>query len=136
MLADPSALRTVSDRADPRDTNNLFELMYHRSMFYGRKGLAVAVISVIDLATWDLLGNIRNESVYKMIDGATRTRLDFYCTSPVHLHRCKGCVALRACRTGRSRKEHAFLKKHGEAVGPGFPLRVDCPPLHGQPGDS
>jgi L-alanine-DL-glutamate epimerase-like enolase superfamily enzyme len=51
-------------------------------MFYDRKGLAVAVISVIDLAMWDLLGNICNEPVYKMIGGATRTRLNFYCTGP------------------------------------------------------
>jgi L-alanine-DL-glutamate epimerase-like enolase superfamily enzyme len=33
-------------------------------MFYGRKGLPVAVISVIDLALWDLQGKIRNEPVY------------------------------------------------------------------------
>jgi L-alanine-DL-glutamate epimerase-like enolase superfamily enzyme len=51
-------------------------------MFYGRKGLPVAVISVIDLAIWDLLGKIRNEPVYKLIGGATRERLDFYCTGP------------------------------------------------------
>ena len=51
-------------------------------MFYGRKGLPVAVISVIDLALWDLLGKIRNEPVYKLIGGATRDRLDFYCTGP------------------------------------------------------
>src|SRR4051794_38878645 len=57
--------------ADPRDTNHLFEQMYRASMFYGRKGLPVAVISVIDLALWDLLGKIRNEPVYKLIGGAT-----------------------------------------------------------------
>ena len=51
-------------------------------MFYGRKGLPVAVISVIDLALWDLQGKIRNEPVYKMIGGTTRDRLDFYCTGP------------------------------------------------------
>lgn len=56
--------------------------MYRGSMFYGRKGLPVAVISVIDLAIWDLLGKIRNEPVYKMIGGATREKLSFYCTGP------------------------------------------------------
>ena len=54
----------------------MFEQMYRASMFYGRKGLPVAVISVIDLAIWDLLGHIRNEPVYKMLGGATRERLD------------------------------------------------------------
>ena len=60
----------------------MFEQMYRASMFYGRKGLPVAVISVIDLAIWDLLGHIRNEPVYKMLGGATRERLNFYCTGP------------------------------------------------------
>jgi len=35
---------------DPRDINDMFEKMYRRSMFYSRKGLPIAVISVIDLA--------------------------------------------------------------------------------------
>ena len=76
-------LRVIADRSkiDPRDTNLIFEQMYRGSMFYGRKGLPLAVISVIDLAIWDLLGKIRNEPVYKMIGGNTKgERLDFYCT--------------------------------------------------------
>src|SRR5699024_1441126 len=52
--------------ADPRDTNRLWDQMYRASLFYGRKGLTVAVISVIDLALWDLVGKIRGEPVYKM----------------------------------------------------------------------
>lgn len=56
--------------------------MYRASMFYGRKGLPVAVISVIDLALWDLIGKIRGEPVYKLIGGNTKDRIDFYCTGP------------------------------------------------------
>jgi L-alanine-DL-glutamate epimerase-like enolase superfamily enzyme len=119
--------------ADPRDTNNLFELMYRGSMFYGRKGLTVAVISVIDLAIWDLLGKIRNEPVYKMIGGATRTRLDFYCTGPEPLAAKEaGFIGAKVplpygpAEPAGLAKNIAFLKKHREAVGPDFPLRVDC----------
>jgi L-rhamnonate dehydratase len=35
-------------------------------MYYGRKGLVVATISVVDLALWDLVGKIRKEPVYKV----------------------------------------------------------------------
>ena len=120
--------------ADPRDTNNLFELMYRGSMFYGRKGLAVAVISVIDLAIWDLLGKIRSEPVYKMIGGATRSRLDFYCTGPEPLAAKEaGFVGAKVplpYGPGEGpaglNKNIAFLKKHRQAVGYEFPLRVDC----------
>jgi L-alanine-DL-glutamate epimerase-like enolase superfamily enzyme len=120
--------------ADPRDTNHLFEQMYRASMFYGRKGLPVAVISVIDLAIWDLLGKIRNEPVYKMIGGATRDRLDFYCTGPAPaaakaMGFWGGKVPLPYSRGEGPeglRKNVAFLRKHRHAVGPDFPLMVDC----------
>lgn len=102
-------------------------------MFYGRKGLPVAVISVIDLALWDLLGKIRNEPVYKMIGGATRDRLNFYCTGPepsaaqrMGFLAAKLPLPYSADEPDSIRKNIAFLKKHREEVGPDFPLRVDC----------
>ena len=55
---------------DLRNTNLFFEQMFRASMSYGRKGLPIEVISVVDLALWDLLGKIRSEPVYKMIGGA------------------------------------------------------------------
>ncbi|KAI9900076.1 hypothetical protein N3K66_004338 [Trichothecium roseum] len=120
--------------ADSRNTNLLFEQMYRASMFYGRKGLPIAVISVIDLAIWDLLGKLRDEPVYRLIGGATKEKLDFYCTGPeptaardmgfwgakVPLPFCpdEGHAGLR--------KNVEFLRKHRESVGPDFPIMVDC----------
>jgi len=120
--------------ADPRDTNHLFEQMYRGSMFYGRKGLPIAVISVIDLAIWDLLGKIRNEPVYKMIGGATRKRLDFYCTGPepaaakaMGFFGAKVPLPYSAAEGHIGMKKNVeFLRKHRERVGPDFPLMVDC----------
>jgi L-alanine-DL-glutamate epimerase-like enolase superfamily enzyme len=118
---------------DPRDTNDLFEQMYRASMFYGRKGLPIAVISVIDLALWDLLGKIRNEPVYKMIGGATRDRLYFYCTGPApKAAKDMGFIGSKVPlpyspeEPDSLQKNIAFLKKHRESLGPDFPLRVDC----------
>ncbi|OQO11864.1 hypothetical protein B0A48_03591 [Cryoendolithus antarcticus] len=120
--------------ADPRDTNLIFEQMYRASMFYGRKGLPVAVISVIDLAIWDLLGKIRNEPVYKMIGGATRERLNFYCTGPeptaakeMGFIGSKVALPYSAAEGYEGlRKNYEYLKGHRDALGPDFPLRVDC----------
>lgn len=120
--------------ADPRNTNMLFEQMYRASMFYGRKGLPIAVISVIDLALWDLLGKVRNEPVYRLIGGATKERLNFYCTGPEPTAaRDMGFwgakVPLPFCpEEGHEglRKNVEFLRKHREAVGPDFPIMVDC----------
>lgn len=103
-------------------------------MFYGRKGLPVAVISVIDLAIWDLLGKIRNEPVYKMIGGATRERLNFYCTGPEPAAAKEmgffGAKVPLPYGPGEGheglKKNVEFLTKHRESVGPDFPLMVDC----------
>jgi L-rhamnonate dehydratase len=119
---------------DPRDTNNLFEKMYRGSMFYGRKGLPTAVISVIDLALWDLIGKIRNEPVYKMIGGATRERLDFYCTGPQPASaKAAGFIGAKVALphgpdegTDGLLKNVEYLRLQRASVGPDFPLRVDC----------
>ncbi|KAG5986107.1 hypothetical protein E4U52_000581 [Claviceps spartinae] len=108
--------------------------MYRASMFYGRKGLPVAVISVIDLALWDLLGKLRNEPVYRLIGGAARERIDFYCTGPEPTAaRDMGFwgakLPLPFCpEEGHAglRKNVAFLRKHRASVGPDFPIMVDC----------
>ncbi|MCJ1300492.1 hypothetical protein MMC08_003289 [Hypocenomyce scalaris] len=120
--------------ADPRDTNRLFDQMYRASMFYGRKGLPVAVISVIDLAIWDLLGKIRNEPVYKLIGGATRERLNFYCTGPQpSAAKATGFWGAKVPLPygpdeGQPglKKNVEFLRKHRQSVGEDFPLMVDC----------
>ncbi|KAK7937967.1 uncharacterized protein PG986_014835 [Apiospora aurea] len=120
--------------ADPRNTNLLFEQMYRASMFYGRKGLPVAVISVIDLAIWDLLGKLRNEPVYRLIGGAAREKIDFYCTGPEptaakDMGFWGAKVPLPYCPADGHeglRKNIAFLRKHRESVGPDFPIMVDC----------
>ncbi|PFH62970.1 hypothetical protein XA68_10721 [Ophiocordyceps unilateralis] len=120
--------------ADPRNTNLLFEQMYRASMFYGRKGLALAVISVLDLAIWDLLGKLRNEPVFRLIGGAMRDRIDFYCTGP-HPTTARDTgfwgakVPLPFCpEEGPTslRKNVEFLRRHREAVGPDYPIMVDC----------
>ena len=120
--------------SDPRDITHIFEQMYKGSLYYGRKGLPVATISVIDLALWDLLGKIRQEPVYKLIGGATRSRLHFYCTGPEPgVAKDKGFVGAKVAlpygpdegRPGLL-KNIIYLKEQRQKVGPDFPLRVDC----------
>lgn len=120
--------------ADPRNLNLLWDQMFRASMFYGRKGLPIATISVVDLALWDLLGKVRGEPVYKMIGGSTRKQLDFYCTGPAPAAaRDMGFWGAKVPLPygpddGHEglRKNIAFLRAHREAVGPDFPLMVDC----------
>jgi L-rhamnonate dehydratase len=108
--------------------------MFKGSMFYGRKGITLATISVVDLAIWDLLGKIRGEPVYKMIGGRTKKDIPLYLTGPLPVEAKRmgfwgGKVPLpHGPHEGPEglRKNVAFLKGHREAVGPDFPIMVDC----------
>ncbi|KAI4256330.1 MAG: hypothetical protein L6R35_007503 [Caloplaca aegaea] len=108
--------------------------MYRACMFYGRKGLPVAVISVVDLALWDLKGKLWNEPVYRLLGGTTRDRLHFYCTGPEPASaKQMGFIGAKVplpYGPGEGQlglqKNVDFLQRHRESVGPDFPLRVDC----------
>jgi L-rhamnonate dehydratase len=120
--------------SDPRDVNRIWDQLYRSSLPYGRKGIAVAAISVVDLALWDLLGKLRGEPVFALIGGATRDRLSLYCTGPrPDVAKAQGFWG------GKVPLPHGpgdgpaglsanveFLSAHREKVGPDFPLMVDC----------
>jgi L-rhamnonate dehydratase len=120
--------------ADPRDVNRIWDQLFRASLFYGRKGLTLAAISVVDLALWDLLGKLRDEPVYRLIGGRTKDDISFYCTGPrpeavKAMGFWGGKVPLpHGPADGREglRANIAFLEKHRAAVGPDFPLMVDC----------
>ncbi|MCW6010209.1 L-rhamnonate dehydratase [Micromonospora sp. CPCC 205371] len=64
------------------DLEKIWDQMYLSTLHYGRKGLVLNAISGIDLALWDLLGQVRQEPVYHLLGGAVRDELVFYATGP------------------------------------------------------
>ena len=120
--------------ADIRDTARLFDQMFRASMPYGRKGLTLAAISVVDLALWDAQGIVRGEPVYKLIGGETKDEIPLYCTGPrpdiaKELGFWGGKVPLpHGPGDGRDglRANRDFLADHRARVGEEFPLMVDC----------
>ena len=119
---------------DARNTNLIWDQMYRASLPYGRKGITVMAISTVDLALWDLLGKIRKEPVYNLIGGRTRDEISFYCTGPdagaiKNMGFWGAKVPLPHGPADREEglvKNVAFLEAHRKAVGPDFPLMVDC----------
>lgn len=119
---------------NPRNINTIWEQMFRASMFYGRKGVTMAAISVVDLALWDLLGKLHQEPVFNLIGGKTQEEIPFYCTGPeptavkdmgffgskvpLPFGPAEGHVGLK--------KNVEFLTAHRESVGPDYPLMVDC----------
>ena len=119
---------------NPKNLNLIWEHMFRASHFYGRKGLTICAISVVDLAIWDALGILRNEPVMEMIGGKVRDEIHFYCTGP-------DPVSVRKMGFWGSKvplpygpadghegleKNYKYLKKHRESVPEDFPLMVDC----------
>jgi L-alanine-DL-glutamate epimerase-like enolase superfamily enzyme len=64
--------------ADPWGTEYLWQQMYRRTMAFGRKGVAMAAISAIDIALWDILGKDAKQPVYRLLGGRTKERIPVY----------------------------------------------------------
>jgi L-rhamnonate dehydratase len=116
------------------DLELMWDQMYRATLFYGRKGLVLNAISGVDLALWDLLGQVRREPVYQLLGGAVRGEILFYATSsrpdlaqkmgflggkmPLHHGPAEGEEGLR--------QNLAELQTMRERVGPDFWLMFDC----------
>ena len=119
---------------DARNINLIWDQLYRSSLPYGRKGLPIMAISAVDLALWDLLGKVRGEPVYNLIGGKSRDEISLYCTGPdaAAIKRMGFWGAKVPLPEGPHDAEAglqrnlAFLTRQRDAVGPGFPLMVDC----------
>jgi D-galactarolactone cycloisomerase len=56
---------------DPTEIEELWELMYGLTRWYGRKGAAVSALGGVDIALWDLRGKAAGKPVHKLL-GAER----------------------------------------------------------------
>lgn len=64
--------------ADPWNIEFLWQLMYRKTMAFGRKGIAMAAISAVDIALWDILGKSAKQPVYRLLGGRTKQRIPAY----------------------------------------------------------
>lgn len=62
------------------EIEKIWDQMFNATLYYGRKGVVLNAISVVDLALWDLLGKVRQEPVHALLGGPVRDELMFYAT--------------------------------------------------------
>ena len=63
-------LREVLIGLDPFDIEQIWELMYRKTNYYGRLGLVMHVMSGIDMALWDILGKAAGKPIHKLLGGS------------------------------------------------------------------
>ncbi len=64
--------------ADPLDHAVLQDRLLHRLVKLGPEGALAGALAAIDIALWDLKGQLLGQPVYKLLGGAWRTELPFY----------------------------------------------------------
>ena len=71
-------LKPILIGADPWETEFIWQHMYRKTMAFGCKGIAMAAISAVDIALWDILGKSAKQPVYRLLGGRTKSRIPVY----------------------------------------------------------
>ena len=119
---------------DPFKVEELWDIMWRSTMYYGRKGLVIHAISAIDLALWDIIGKALEMPVYKLLGGETKPRIPAYCTgNDVDQHIEFGFKRIKLAvpygpADGRDglKKNAELVRKTREALGPDGDIMLDC----------
>jgi D-galactarolactone cycloisomerase len=65
---------------DPREPGRLWHEMYSATRDFGQKGTYVEAISAIDIACWDITGQVSGQPVSRMLGGSFRESVATYAT--------------------------------------------------------
>jgi D-arabinonate dehydratase/D-galactarolactone cycloisomerase len=122
--------------ADPADVEGLWRECYSRTLYWGRFGIAISVLSGIESALWDLVGKAAGKPVHALL-GTVHSRLPRYASggmdaAPDKLRReqsgyaAAGFLAskIRAGVSADADYDKAALSL--DALGPGVGLAVDA----------
>lgn len=63
---------------DPRRHEYLWQRMYRTTVRFGRSGSALAALSALDIACWDLHGKVEGIPVYELLGGRTQDQVPCY----------------------------------------------------------
>jgi L-rhamnonate dehydratase len=88
-------LKHVLVGEDPFEVERLWHKMYMASVYYGRRGAAIQVMSGIDIALWDIMGKAVEKPIYKLLGGGFRDKVRAYAST---LFRSEPSAIEEACK--------------------------------------
>jgi L-rhamnonate dehydratase len=132
-------LKSLVVGEDPFEIERLWDKVYRGSIYYGRRGVAIQVLSGFDIACHDIMGKTVSRPLHKLLGGARRNRIRAYAST---LFRSTPDAMKRACEFylergftaikfgwgvfGQDRKQDiALVAAARAAIGPDLDLLVD-----------
>ena len=132
-------LRALVLGEDPFEVERLWDKVYRGTIYYGRRGVAMQVLSGFDIACHDIMGKAIGRPLHKLLGGARRDRVRAYAST---LFRSTPDAMRRACEFYRARGftavkfgwgvfghdrklDIALVSAAREALGPDVALLVD-----------
>lgn len=119
---------------DPFNVEQLWDIMWRSTLYYGRKGLVIHAISAADLALWDIIGIALEMPVYKLLGGETKPTIPAYCTgNDIEQHIKFGFKKLKLAipygpADGREgmKINVELVRRTRELLGPDGEIMLDC----------
>ncbi|HEX6971346.1 MAG TPA: mandelate racemase/muconate lactonizing enzyme family protein [Limnochordia bacterium] len=74
-------LRELVVGEDPFEVERLWEKVYRGTAYYGRRGVAIQVLSGFDIACWDIIGKATGLPIYKLLGAGYRRRVRAYAST-------------------------------------------------------
>jgi L-alanine-DL-glutamate epimerase-like enolase superfamily enzyme len=73
-----TGLRALLVGENPLETDRIWQKMYRRTMYAGRRGVTITAMSAIDMALWDIKGKHFNEPIHRLLGGQRHRRILAY----------------------------------------------------------
>lgn len=74
-------LRTLVIGEDPFEVERLWDKVYQGSIYYGRRGVAIQMLSGFDIACHDIIGKAIGRPIHTILGGARRNRVRAYAST-------------------------------------------------------
>src|SRR6516164_8649731 len=71
-------LRELLVGENPLETERLWQKMYRRTMYFGRKAVGITAMAAVDMALWDLKGKAFGQPVHRLLGGKQHDRIRGY----------------------------------------------------------